>query len=249
MNTLKKQGLDAPIVPLLYIIAGLVATSCAVIFRNNYSGYLWTLLYGIIMVLGGLIFIHTSIRGKHIIWDNILSTLTIPNDSKVLDLGTGHGLVLLKFASRLSENGHATGIDLWRNQDQSNNSIENTQNIIKSYHLDKVASVQTANMLDLPFKNNQYDFVVTSLALHNIKPATARKAALNEATRVLKSAGTLVIVDTGHKKKEYLSILQSNGFMIQEQKTYGIIGWWSGPWMSTYAIIATAPTKHPLNKR
>ena len=55
MNTLKKQGLDAPIVPLLYIIAGLVAISCAVIFRNNYSGYLWTLLYGIIMVLGGLI--------------------------------------------------------------------------------------------------------------------------------------------------------------------------------------------------
>ncbi|OQJ79405.1 SAM-dependent methyltransferase, partial [Leuconostoc pseudomesenteroides] len=35
----------------------------------------------------------------------------------------------------------------------------------------------------------------------------------------------------------------SNGYSIQKHKTYGIIGWWTGPWMPTYSIIATAPIK------
>ena len=241
MNKLKKQGLDAPLVPILYIIVGLLA--CLFALFSNYSGYLWTLFYGIIMVLGGLIFIHTSIRGKSMIWDSIIADLTIPENSKVLDLGTGHGLVLLKFAQHLSEKGHATGIDLWLNKDQSNNSLKNTNDIIESKKLSRVADVQTANMLDLPFEENQFDFVVTSLALHNIKPASARKDALNEADRVLKSGGMLIIVDTGHNKNEYISVLQSNGYSIQKHKTYGIIGWWTGPWMPTYSIVATAPIK------
>lgn len=239
MNKLKKQGLDAPLVPILYIIVGLLAILYALLFHAYYSSYLWTVIYGTIMIFGGLIFIHTSIRGKSIIWDNIISELNIPENSKVLDLGTGHGLVLLKFAHRLSEKGHATGIDLWRNRDQSDNTLENTKAIIESKKLEQIADVQTANMLDLPFEDNQYDFVVTSLALHNIKPASARKDALNEASRVLKPNGTLVIVDTGHNKKEYLSVLRSNGYSIQQHKTYGIIGWWTGPWMPTYSIIAT----------
>lgn len=243
MNKLKKQGLDAPLVPTLYIIAGLLALILSVVFRKYYSGYLWIVFYGLIMICGGLIFIHTSIRGKSIIWDSILSTLTIPSDSQVLDLGTGHGLVLLKFAQRLSSKGHATGIDLWHNQDQSDNSLENTQNIIKAKNLENVTTVMTANMLELPFEDAKYDFVVTSLALHNIKPANARKSALNEATRVLNPQGTLIIVDTGHNKKEYLSVLKSNGYTIKNSKTYGIIGWWTGPWMSTYSIIASAPIK------
>lgn len=243
MNKIKKQGLDAPLVPILYIIAGLLALILSVIFHKYYSGYLWTVFYGLIMICGGLIFIHTSIRGKSIIWDSILSTLTIPSDSQVLDLGTGHGLVLLKFAQLLSNKGHATGIDLWHNQDQSDNSLENTQNIIKAKNLEHVATVMTANMLELPFEDAKYDFVVTSLALHNIKPANARKSALSEATRVLKPQGTLIIVDTGHNKKEYLSVLKANGYTIQNSKTYGIVGWWTGPWMSTYSIIASAPIK------
>lgn len=45
--------------------------------------------------------------------------LVIPEDSIILDLGTGHGLVLIKFASKISSEGHVTGIDLWKNRDQS----------------------------------------------------------------------------------------------------------------------------------
>ena len=57
--------------------------------------------------------------------------LVIPEDSIILDLGTGHGLVLIKFASKISSEGHVTGIDLWKNRDQSNNSFKSTQQLLQ----------------------------------------------------------------------------------------------------------------------
>ncbi|MDF7637210.1 class I SAM-dependent methyltransferase [Leuconostocaceae bacterium ESL0958] len=238
IKQLKKKGLDAPAVPFFYILAGVLSIVVSTVFHKDYSDYIWSILYGLIMVAAGAIFIHTSLRGKYKIWDNLLSKITINPSAKVLDLGTGHGMVLLRFAKRLSDNGHATGIDVWRNADQSDNSLENTQQIIAQQQLSHIADVQTADMVNLPFENKKYDFVVSSLAFHNIKQPAARLVALEEAVRVLADNGSLIIVDTGHHKKEYLDALTSMGLVIIEAKTYGFSGWWTGPWMPTYAIIA-----------
>ncbi|WP_213792636.1 class I SAM-dependent methyltransferase [Fructobacillus papyrifericola] len=238
IKQLKKKGLDAPLVPFLYILGGILAMAYGIGFHKYYDGYMWTILYGVLMIFAGAIFINTSIRGKHKIWNSILSKITIDPNSKVLDLGTGHGMVLLMFAKLLSGNGHATGIDLWRNSDQSDNSLHNTQNIIKQQHLTHIADVKTANMISLPFADKKYDYVVSSLAFHNIKPASERVHALEEAVRVLTDNGSLIIVDTGHHKKEYIDVLTSSGLEVIEAKTYGVSGWWTGPWMPTYSIIA-----------
>ncbi|GAO99308.1 class I SAM-dependent methyltransferase [Fructobacillus ficulneus] len=237
-KTLKNKGLDAPLVPISYIVGGLIAAGFGLAFKQSYSGALWTVLYGLAMVLAGGIFVHTSIRGKGLIWDSILKQIQINPTDQVLDLGTGHGLVLLKFAAKLSASGHATGIDFWRQSDQSANSLQNTQAIIAEQGFSEIAEVLTADMTDLPFANQTYNFVVSSMAIHNIKPAAARKKALKEAVRVLAKNGILIIVDTGHHKHEYIAVLKSLGLKIESSKTYGIAGWWTGPWMPTYAVIA-----------
>ena len=164
--------------------------------------------------------------------------LVIPEDSIILDLGTGHGLVLIKFASKISSEGHVTGIDLWKNRDQSNNSFKSTQQLLQEKNLENRSDLKTADMIELPFENKKYDFVTASMAIHNIKPKQNRYKALDEATRVLKTEGLLIILDTGNHKKEYLSYLIALGYRIKYAKTYGIIGWWTGPWISSYAIIA-----------
>ncbi|CAK1246313.1 class I SAM-dependent methyltransferase [Fructobacillus fructosus] len=238
MKKLNTKDLDAPLVPFLYILIGIIAIASAFTFHQQYNGYIWILIYGLLMIGMGAIFINTSINGKQKIWNHIIAKQKINPNSEVLDLGTGHGLVLLKFANHLSDDGHATGIDLWRNSDQSNNNIQNTQQIIKQNHLEHIVNIETANMIKLPFESNKYDYVVSGLAFHNIKPASARTNALKEATRVLSDNGTLIIVDTGHHKKEYLKELTNLGMAIIETKTYGISGWWTGPWMPTYSIIA-----------
>lgn len=233
----KKIPLDAPLVPTLYIIGGISILIFVAIF-HNYEGYGWTIFYGVLMVLGGVIYVNTSLRGKDIIWNRIIESLHIDENDDVLDLGTGHGLVLLKFARLLSSKGSATGIDLWKNVDQADNSMENTNKIISSKKFKADVNVQTADMVKLPFENEQYDYVVSSLAFHNIKPKLKRTEALLEATRVLKSGGTLIIVDTGHKQREYVSTLKKQGLKNIRINHYGVIGWWTGPWMATYSIIA-----------
>lgn len=236
MNKLRRVVIDAPLVPISYIFVGIIAV--LVPLKVHYTNYLWTIFYGVMLILAGAIFFHTSFRGKRLMWDDVIAKIEIPLDSQVLDLGTGHGLVLIKFATKLSKDGHVTGIDLWRNGDQSNNSLENTVSILREKGLEHKTDLQTGDMLQLPFEDNQYDFVTASMAIHNLKSKQKREKALDEATRVLKESGQLIIVDTGNHKKEYLTYLVSQGYRIKYAKTYGIIGWWTGPWMSSYAIIA-----------
>ena len=229
------RGIDAPFVPIMYLIAGiLILINWA--FSHSYPTSWVTLTLGIIMLAGGLIFFHTTLRGKYIIWQKIMSNMSIPKDAQVLDLGCGHGAVLIAFAQRLGAHGHATGLDLWRQRDQSNNGSEQTQaNLVASGVADRT-SLLTGDMTKLPTGDNAYDFVVSSFALHNIKPAAQRKIALSEAVRTLKPGGRLVIVDTNHNDREYKAALQGLGLKDIELKSAGFNGWWSGPWMSSYVL-------------
>lgn len=238
-----KYGVDAPLVPILYIGVGLIVLIVGILALagviTHYNGAGWTLAYGIFMIAGGLTFIHTSLRGKFVIWKNLLSGFKIKRNSKVVDLGCGHGAVMLEVAKHLDQNGKITGVDIWRSQDQSNNSVHATNKNLTDANLSVPTELVTADMRDLPFKASQFDYAVTGFAVHNIKPRADREKALAEAYRVLKKDGKLLLVDTGSKHKEYIQKLQELGMRDITMNQAGFNGWWSGPWMSSYIITAT----------
>ncbi len=92
-------------------------------------------------------------------------------------------------------------------------------------------------MTNLPFANQLFDYVIIDAALHNITPAIQRGRALQEAARVLKADGTLVIIDTKYMA-EYRQVLNNMGIDdVQVSKT-GFDGWWGGPWISTKILLA-----------
>ena len=121
----------------------------------------------------------------------------------------GRGAVIIATALRLPH-GHATGIDLWRNQDQTGNSAEATR---KNTELNGVAdriTLETGDMTALPYEDASFDLVTASISIHNIPNAEGRGRAVSEALRVLRPGGRLVIVDLG-RTKEDIEVLRNAG--------------------------------------
>lgn len=224
-----KKGIDAPIVPIIFIVVGIIGVIPAWQSQNPYN-----FIFPALMFVLAIVFIHTSLSGKYKIIHQVVKSLDIPDNSKVLDLGTGHGAVLLEVAKKLKQPGEVIGIDIWQSADQSNNSQTATQQNIELAQWNEVAKVQTANMTKLPFSNNEFDDIFASFAIHNVKPKSQRELAIIEALRVLKTGGRLVIIDMEHID-EFKRILIQNKCKITMRHA-GIDGIWG--WIPTSIIIA-----------
>jgi SAM-dependent methyltransferase len=111
-------------------------------------------------------------------------------------LTAGGGAVLLT-VTKLLPHGRAVGIDLWKTANQSGNALEVTK---RNAELEGVADrvdLQTADVRSLPFEDESLDLVLSSLAIHNITDAQGRAKAIDEAVRLLRRGGRLLIVDIG----------------------------------------------------
>ncbi len=146
----------------------------------------------ILAILG--LYLHATLRGKFLLWAKLLDDLRLRGDERILDLGCGRGAVLLLAAQRLTT-GRAVGVDLWRRIDQSGNSAEATRrNAVAEGVADRV-ELHTADMTALPFPDDSFDVVVSSFAIHNISGRAGREKAIDEAVRVLRPGGRVMIAD------------------------------------------------------
>jgi SAM-dependent methyltransferase len=156
-----------------------------------------TFAIGVGFLLTSVIMIWSSRFGKLKTRDRILNQLPWRGDEQVLDIGCGRGLFLIGAAKRLTS-GKATGVDIWRDDDLSNNSSEATLVNAKAEGVAAKVKVEEANAVSLPFKDSTFDTVLSSLALHNIEEKDDRAKALREIVRVLKPGGYLAILDIFH---------------------------------------------------
>lgn len=162
----------------LAIITGRVVTRLAFLFVLTIAAYYF---YG-------------TLRGKFLVWALLLDKLNLRGDERILDLGCGRGAVLLLAAQHLTT-GKAVGIDLWRRVDQSGNSAEATRrNAVAEGVADRV-ELHTGDMTALPFEDNTFDVIVSSVAIHNIPGSAGKEKAIDEAVRVLRPGGRLLIAD------------------------------------------------------
>jgi len=203
-------GIDAPVVVARFLWLGggllVMAAVCAVWARK------WApaaASMGCSSLLSAGIMIWGSKVGKLRLRDKMLDGLKLGGEERVLDVGCGHGLMLIGAAKRL-RGGKAVGIDLWQTEDQAGNSREATlKNVELEGALDGVELID-GDARKLPFADASFDVVVSSWALHNIYAKEERERALREMARALKPGGRLAIVDIRHGR-EYAQILGSAG--------------------------------------
>lgn len=237
-------GIDAPYVPFGWLVGGL-ACFVGAGFGFAWSGWragLLPLVIGILLMAGAVVYLYTTRRGKFVLWQGILADLGLAGDERLLDLGCGRGAVLL-MAARSLPSGRAVGVDLWRSVDQSGNAEAVTR---RNADLEGVADrieLHTGDITDLPFDDDGFDVVVSSLAIHNIRRQEERDKAVAEAVRVLRPGGRLAIMDI-QSTDRYEAELARLG-VPAHRRPLGWRGWWTGPWMASTLVTATKPVTPP----
>ena len=226
-------GIDAPLAPaflaglvILYLVLGIVTG----------KGKFW--VAGSIVLAFEAYYLHSTFRGKFVVWAGLFDRLGLRGDERILDLGCGRGAVLLMAAQHLTT-GRAVGVDLWRTRDQSGNSAEATQrNAVAEGVADRV-EVHTGDMTALPFEDHSFDLVLSNFAIHNISSRAGRQKAIREAVRVLRPGGRLRIVDVRGTRQHQAQLAKLGMADVARRG----LGWWFWP---ARLVIATKPQSAKL---
>jgi SAM-dependent methyltransferase len=147
--------------------------------------------------------------GKRREASRLLDTVGWRGDEIVLDVGCGHGLLLVEAAKRLTT-GRVVGVDVWSQKDQWRNGPEATLNNATLAGVADRVEVRQADARDLPFDDQSFDVVMSSLVVHNIKSRQQRQRAIQEMVRVLRPGGRLAVLDI-FKTREYVQALRQDG--------------------------------------
>jgi SAM-dependent methyltransferase len=210
-------GFDAPGMVRALLVAGIIALLLLVPAPLGFwPGHPWgDLLAGLLLfcavgfLLVGLLVLHGSQIGKLKQRDRLLDLIPWSGHESVLDVGCGHGLMLVAAAKRIPT-GKAVGIDLWRSEDQADNRPDMPLSNARIEGVADRVEVQTADMRRLPFADGAFDVVLSHWAVHNLHDAEERSQAIGEMVRVLKPGGYIVLADIEHHA-EYATRLASLG--------------------------------------
>lgn len=202
-------------------------------------GQTWALATGTFLLASAGSYLYTTLRGKFAAWSDILDDLALRGDERVLDLGCGRGMVLVQAAERLDQ-GRATGVDLWRSVDQSGNDERATRANARAAGVHDRVELRTGDMTELPFDDDAFDVIVSSLAVHNIPDAAGRRRAIEQAARVLRPGGRLAIADFRYVR-DHAAVLDELGWTQVTRTDLGPRFWYGGPWAGTCLLTATKP--------
>ena len=221
-------GIDAPFAPAF--LAGLVMLYLVLAIVSGRLVF-WPIVLFTLAIEA--LHLHFTLRGKFVLWAELLNQLGLRGDERILDLGCGRGAVLLMAAQHLTT-GRAVGVDLWRKVDQSGNSAEATQrNAVAEGVADRV-ELHTGDLRALPFEDNGFDVVLSNFAIHNISGRAGREKAISEAVRVLRPGGRLLIVDVRATRQHQAQLTRLGMHDVARRG----LGWWFQP---ARLVTATKP--------
>ncbi len=128
--------------------------------------------------------------------------LGLPQECRVLDVGTGTGYVALEVASCLKGTGQVVGVDL------SESMLDLARENANRRGLERVTTWEKGSAEMMPFEDREFDGVISSGSLHHWKDPVK---VFNEIGRVVKPEGRVIVRDSkrlsGWGPARFLAIL------------------------------------------
>jgi arsenite methyltransferase len=223
-------GLDAPGVIRILLVCGIISLVAGLVWSRVTVGVTVKGHVAIVPTLewigwgcliGSGLMVASSRWGKLKARDRLLGRMKLTGAETVLDVGCGHGLMLIGAAKRVPH-GRAIGVDLWSQIDQKDNSSVATLANARAEGVADRVEVRDGDMRALPLDDASVDVVLSCLAIHNVAGRAERRKAIGEIVRVLKPGGQVGIIDIGHVS-EYASDLRAAG--MSSVTTHGFSPW------------------------
>ena len=149
------------------------------------------------------------------VWNLVIQKLPWNGKGKALDIGTGAGALAIELAKKFPES-IIWGIDYWgklwnysKFKCEENAKIEGVENQVV---------FQKANASNLPFKDGEFDAIVSNFVYHEIRDIKDKKKLLSESIRVLKKGGAFSLQDTLKSEKKFGKIEE----LIRDIKEWGV---------------------------
>ena len=125
-------------------------------------------------------------KTRYSIWDSVKKfSESFKKDSLVLDAGCGNG----KNMNYLKDKCEIIGID----------SCKNFVTLCKERQL----NVLESNILNLPFEDSTFDYIISIAVIHHLKTESERYKAIDEMLRVLKPNGKILVTVWAYESDKF----------------------------------------------
>lgn len=151
-----------------------------------------------------------------------MEALTELDSPKILDLGCGTGRTAIKIAKKLKNGGHLYGCDIYNTMAISGNALSTVQQNARIEKVSDKTTFQYGSVLEIPFKDAEFDIVNLSSVLHEIHDPEGKEKALTEIYRVLKPRGHFYMSEWNRAAWQCIAMFGLCCFVFKHKK------YWTG---------------------